>query len=303
MKKNDGVEIIDNDQGNRREKSSYVSMRKNDGVEITANDQGNRREKSSYVSMRKNDGVEITANDLGNRREKSSYVSMRKIDGVEITANDQENRRCCDADVTPIVRDLLDDDRIPVESGAEITPVPREPSESEKMEHELTHIPFQPWCTSCVKGKAQAEPHKKTERIIEDSELPVVQCDYLVLKDVAATSGLKKLSMYVRTFGYGMSTVVETKGATNAFATVWAVKMLNCLGLSDIILQCDPEPSLIKWAESVKSKRPERTVIRSSPRRSHQNNGGVENHQKQLPGQSAHDVSGNARAHTVQTNR
>ena len=57
------------------------------------------------------------------------------------------------------------------------------------------------------------------------------------------------LSMYVRTFGYGMSTVVETKGPTDMFATMWAVKMLNFLGLSDIILQCDPEPSLIKWTE------------------------------------------------------
>ena len=99
------------------------------------------------------------------------------------------------------------------------------------MIHELTHIPLQPWC--------QAEPHKRTERIIEDSELTVVQCDYLVWKDVAATSGLKVLSMYVRTFGYGMSTVVEMKGATDTFAAVWAVKMLNCIGLSDIILQCD----------------------------------------------------------------
>ena len=152
------------------------------------------------------------------------------------------------------------------------------------MKRDLTHIPFHPRCTSCVKGKAQAEPHKP-ERIIEDSELPVVQCDYLVLNDVAATGGLKVLSMYVRKFGYGMSTVVEMKGATDTFATVWAVKMLNCLGLSDIILQCDPEPSLIKWAESVKSKRLERTVIRSSPRRSHQSNGGVENYQKQLQGQ------------------
>ena len=111
--------------------------------------------------------------------------------------------------------------------------------------------------------------HKRTERIIEDSELPIVQCDYLVLQDVAATGGLKVLSMYLRTFGYGMSTVVEMKGAADTFAAVWAVKMLNCLGLSDIILQCDPEPSLIKWAESVKSKRQERTAIRRSPRRSH----------------------------------
>ena len=82
-----------------------------------------------------------------------------------------------------------------------------------------------------------------------------------------------------------MSTVAETKGPTDMFATMWVVKMLNFLGHSDIILQCDPEPSFIKWAESVKSKRTERTVTRSSPRRSHQSNGGVENYQKQLQGQ------------------
>ena len=105
-------------------------------------------------------------------------------------------------------------------------------------------------------SNAQAEPHKRIERFIEDSELPIVQCDYLVLKDVAATSGLKVLSMYVRTFGYGMSTVVEMKCATDTFATIWAVKMLNCLGLSDIILQCDPEPSLIKWEFELKVSNP-----------------------------------------------
>ena len=95
-----------------------------------------------------------------------------------------------------------------------------------KHKHNLTHNPFQPWCTSCVKGKAQAEPYKRTERIIEDSELPMIQSDYLMLKDVEGTGGLKVLSMYVRTFGYGMSTVVETKGPTDMFATMWAVKML-----------------------------------------------------------------------------
>ena len=185
--------------------------------------------------------------------ENSSCVKVRKNDGVEIIH--ERKRACQDVDVKPVVRDPMDDDRVLVESGTEMTPVPHEPSEFEKQKHNLTHIPFQPWCTSCVKGK------------IEDSELPVIQCDYLMLKDIAGTGGLKVLSMYVRTFGYGMSTVVETKGPTDMYAITWAVKMLNFLGLSDIILQCDPEPSLIKWAESVKSKRTERTVIRSSPRR------------------------------------
>ena len=187
-------------------------------------------------------------------------------------------------------------DRVLLESRAEMTPVPHEPSEFEKQKHNLTHIPFQPWCTSCVKSKAQAEPHTRTERIIEDSELPVIQCDYFMLKDVAGTGGLKMLSMYVRTFGYGMSTVVETKIPTDMFATMWAVRMLNFLGLSDIY----PEPSLINWAESVKSRRTERTVIRSSRRRSHQSNGGVENYQKQLQGQ-VRTMLAAMQEHTIQT--
>ena len=95
-----------------------------------------------------------------------------------------------------------------------------EPCEREIMNHELTHIPFTPWCTSCVKGKAQAEPHKRIERIAEDSELPIVQCDYFVKKNktTAAFDGLKVLSMSVKLFGYGTYTVVETKGATDTLA-------------------------------------------------------------------------------------
>ena len=60
------------------ERSSYVGARKNNRVEITDNDQGNRQEKSSDVGVKKNDGVEIIDNDQGNRREKSSCVGMRK---------------------------------------------------------------------------------------------------------------------------------------------------------------------------------------------------------------------------------
>ena len=131
--------------------------------------------------------------------------------------------------------------------GEEPISTPCEPSECEKMKHELTHSPFKPWCTSCVKGTAQAETHKRIERIIEDSELPSVQCDYLVLKDTAASDGLKVLSMSAKSFGYGTSTVVETKGATDTFAVTWRVKMLNCLGLFK--------------AEGVESKRQERTVM------------------------------------------
>ena len=50
-----------------------------------------------------------------------------------------------------------------------------------------------------------------------------------MVKDVAATSGLKVLSMNERSFGFGMSTVVEMKGATDTFTTLWAVKNVELL--------------------------------------------------------------------------
>ena len=55
---------------------------------------------------------------------------------------------------------------------------------------------------------AQAEPYTRSERIIEDRDLPIVQCDYTVLKDV-------------KSFGCGTSTVVETQGATDTFVVTW----------------------------------------------------------------------------------
>ena len=78
----------------------------------------------------------------------SSCVGVRKNDGVEIIHNYQRKRACQGADVKPVVRDPMDDDRVIFESGAEMTPVPHEPSEFEKQKHHLTHIPFQPWCKS-----------------------------------------------------------------------------------------------------------------------------------------------------------
>ena len=62
----------------------------------------------------------------------SSCVEVRKTDGVEINQNCLRKRACKDADVKLVVRDPLDDDRVLVESGAEMTLVPQEPSEFEK---------------------------------------------------------------------------------------------------------------------------------------------------------------------------
>ena len=68
----------------------------------------------------------------------SSCVGVRNNDGVEIIHNYQRKRTCQDADVKPVVRDPTGDDRFLVESGAEMTTIPHEPSEFEIQKHHLT---------------------------------------------------------------------------------------------------------------------------------------------------------------------
>ena len=66
--------------------------------------------------------------------EESSSVGVWNNGGAEIIANNQRNRNCQDSDVKLIVRDPLDDDKIPVVSGAQMAPLPHEPSEFEKIQ-------------------------------------------------------------------------------------------------------------------------------------------------------------------------
>ena len=162
------------DQKNHKNHAYELTECKNHAYELT--DQRNSRgradgsEKScvradgSQKSCVRVDGSEkscIQADDVQKSCVRKSFcVGLWKNGGAEIIAYKRRNRNCPDADVKPIVRDTMDDDKILVESGAEMTLAPHEPSEFKKLKHQLTHLPFQPWRTSCVKGKAQAEPHK-----------------------------------------------------------------------------------------------------------------------------------------------
>ena len=122
----------------------------------------------------------------------------------------------------PVANETLPDE----DPSVERMPAPRDPSEVEKEKHSLPRIQFHPWRTASVNGEAQAELHQRSERVIEDNELPFVHCDYMFMKDVAASDGLTMLSMYMKSFGYGMSHEVETKAA-DVRAVTWGV--LNCL--------------------------------------------------------------------------
>ena len=56
-------------------------------------------------------------------------------------------------------------------------PAPRQPTEQERMEHELTHLPYRSWCPLCVQGKGRADNHPK-----QHSKTPVISSRHHLLQ-------------------------------------------------------------------------------------------------------------------------
>ena len=64
--------------------------------------------------------------------------------------------------------------------NVEAVAVPIQPSAGEQAQHELTHIPFRPWCKHCVVTRSRGNYHAHVSDPADDAqrENPTVQCDF-----------------------------------------------------------------------------------------------------------------------------
>ena len=54
---------------------------------------------------------------------------------------------------------------------------PGEPSQQERDEHDVTHLPYRSWCRVCLEAKGKEDPHFRT-RLKEVGEVPTIGLDY-----------------------------------------------------------------------------------------------------------------------------
>ena len=69
-----------------------------------------------------------------------------------------------------------------------VSPVPERPTDSEVLEHNVTHSPAKPWCPHCVKGTAGNDPHRAKRKEVPDVEVvmeatPTISIDLMYLYD------------------------------------------------------------------------------------------------------------------------
>ena len=65
---------------------------------------------------------------------------------------------------------------------------PGTPSKAEREEHELTHLPYRPWCDACVRGRAKDKMSLRLTEAYSHSCVPRVRMDYCYFTENIAES-------------------------------------------------------------------------------------------------------------------
>jgi hypothetical protein len=77
---------------------------------------------------------------------------------------------------------------------------PGQPTREERARHDLTHLPFRPWCADCVAGRAADDPHRRVVR--DDDDGPTkVSVDYGFFSEKVGELDVQRAILVVKVGG------------------------------------------------------------------------------------------------------
>ncbi|CAL1141687.1 unnamed protein product [Cladocopium goreaui] len=77
---------------------------------------------------------------------------------------------------------LVNDVEITPNSSVEFQDAPAQPTVQERKLHEVTHVPFKPWCAACVQSKSRPNHQRPTPPDeMSQRTYPTIQCDFYVV--------------------------------------------------------------------------------------------------------------------------
>ena len=151
----------------------------------------------------------------------------------------------------------------------------KQPTESERRRHELSHLPHVPWCTFCRRARTTDDPHHVVTH--DESVLfPKIVCGYAEIKMKGDTTPVRVLLVVDSSTGYLRSTDVDRKGGSSGFAAKWVAKWLEATGYARMKVQSDAEQSIAHLPKAVKSICTADVIAQWAPVKSHQSQGHVE---------------------------
>ena len=153
---------------------------------------------------------------------------------------------------------------------------PYTPTKEEIREHEVTHLPFRPWCRHCVFGKGVRSPHLKSD----DKEKigTTISMDYCFMADDEEEGDLPGvLVIWDDNHECLWALPVDKKGPVD-WVVKWIVNKLDSVGYkgSPLTLKSDQEPAITALKMAIAATRVGHSTPIESPVRESASNGAAE---------------------------
>ena len=139
---------------------------------------------------------------------------------------------------------------------ARVSAAPRTPTKTEREEHDVSHVPYRPWCRFCVMGRGLEKRHLTQSGDGDDDDRPRVSANYGFL---SGDSTPLSVAMDRRT-GMTFAAAVSMKGGGDPHAARLLAKWTDGLGCQEVTVRTDGEPSICEFIRRVRELRAEGTT-------------------------------------------
>ena len=151
-----------------------------------------------------------------------------------------------------------------------------EPSESQRFEHSLTHLPYKSWCPVCVGARGRSDPHRQATTAT--TEIPQISFDFAFFREGRGTHTVPVLVGVDKDTACLFAYALPSKsGALPGWLPSEIERSIRDLGHhGSIILKGDRENSLVSILHQVARLRGGRTQIERNATADSQSNGRAE---------------------------
>ena len=153
----------------------------------------------------------------------------------------------------------------------------QKPNHRAVLDHNVTHLPYAPWCEICIQTRAADHPHRRSCPGQDHESMPKVYFDYGFFRSRVGTPLVPFLVGICGRTGMKFAAVMHERQSRLASSVAIVKKGLHDLGLhGEVTLRADGESALLDLLKAVAETRRPRTLVERGPRDDGQANGRAE---------------------------
>ena len=137
------------------------------------------------------------------------------------------------------------------------------PTDEERRMHEVTHLPFAPWCEHCQRGKARDHPHRGLQYRPTERGIPIIAMDIADNPSAEAEDPSVRAGEYAQTLiavdndtGFVIAvTLPEAGPKRNAYVDETLDKFIKLMGHDRVCIRTDNAPDMMNIAKRMVERR------------------------------------------------